>query len=294
MKKSVSIIGAGRLGGALAIALEKRGYKIVNLVSRSAESAKILSEKLSSAPEICSIENLFESNPSEVVFITTPDPEIEKTAENLSRLKERAAEQTVFLHTSGALSSEILVSLRKINAKVGSMHPLVSVSDAFIGAEKFRGAFFCLEGDAEVVEVSKKIVADLEGNSFSIPTAQKSLYHAAAVICAGHMVALFDLAAETLSDCGLEKAEARKILLPLVRSTIENLQKQTPASALTGTFARADLATMQRHLESLQNKSALPIYVELGKRSLRLAAQQGAEPETIEKMRQELAKIDWH
>jgi len=102
---------------------------------------------------------------------------------------------------------------------------------------------------------------------------------------------LFDLASQTLADCGLDLAEARKILMPLVVSTLENLKHQTPAAALTGTFARADTTTMQKHLAALRGKKALEIYVKLGFRSLELAAEQGANAEKLAEMRRELTKV---
>ncbi|MEP6923792.1 MAG: DUF2520 domain-containing protein [Pyrinomonadaceae bacterium] len=290
MHSTLSFIGAGRLGGALALALARRGYQIKNIVSRSRESANELARKLDSAPNIFGIENLIDFKFSQIVLITVPDSEIELTAVKLSRFP--VPTRTVFLHTSGALSSEVLQSLRAVGGAVGSLHPLVSVSNSILGAEKFVGAYFCLEGDLKAVEVSKRIVADLKGNAFSIPTEQKSLYHAAAVMTSGHLVALFDLAVETLVRCGLEKPQAQRILLPLVQSTIENLTHQTPADALTGTFARADLETMKKHLAALTNQSALKTYVELGLHSLQLAAERGgADAEKIAAMRRELENL---
>lgn len=274
----------------MALALEQCGYEIKNVVSRSRESADRLASQLAFAkPDVFEIENLSGFMFSEIVLIAVPDPEIESVAGKLSRLSP--LKQTVFLHTSGALSSQILQSLQAGGGKTGSLHPLVSVSDARLGAEKFAGAYFCLEGDPAAVQVSEKIVAALAGNSFSIATEYKSLYHAAAVMSAGHLVALFDLATETLAECGLEQAAAQKILLPLVRSTLENLEQQAPSAALTGTFARADLETMEKHLAALANKSALEVYVKLGLRSLRLAAEHGADAEKIAAMQNILKNL---
>ena len=277
----LSIIGAGKVGGALALALEQRGYPVKNIVSRRGESANRLASLLtSSQPSVFEIGDLTGFAFSEIVLLTVPDPEIEAVAEKLSGLSA-ATRETIFLHTSGALSSQVLRSLQARGGKIGSLHPLVSISDARLGSKKFAGAYFCLEGDPQAVRTAEQIVAILNGNAFSIATEHKSLYHAAAVMSAGHLVALFDVASETLADCGLDEATARKILRPLVHSTIENLEQQTPSEALTGTFARADLETMEKHLAALANKPALEIYVKLGLRSLQLAAKQGANAEKI-------------
>jgi predicted short-subunit dehydrogenase-like oxidoreductase (DUF2520 family) len=287
-KFSISIVGAGRLGGALAIALARKNYRILSVVARRFETAARVAQLIKPPPEIVTAENLAALPSSDIVFITTPDPEIEPTAVRLAANRNFNSE-TIFLHTSGSLSSAVLSKLKNVGANIGSLHPLVSVSDSRAGAERFANAFFCVEGDAKAVAAAKQIVADLGGESFEINPEFKTLYHAAALMTAGHLIALFDVAAETLSRCGIEEPEARRILLPLAQSAVENLGRQTPAAALTGTFARADAETMRRHLESLStNETALHIYVELGKRSIELAREQGADDEKLEEMSREL------
>jgi predicted short-subunit dehydrogenase-like oxidoreductase (DUF2520 family) len=74
-----------------------------------------------------------------------------------------------------------------------------------------------------------------------------------------------------LMQCGLSRKTARSILLPLLASTVHNLETKDTAAALTGTFARGDIETVKRHLKALKiNKDALQLYRLLGKRSLKL------------------------
>jgi predicted short-subunit dehydrogenase-like oxidoreductase (DUF2520 family) len=168
------------------------------------------------------------------------------------------------------------------------MHPLVSVSDPVFGAEKFEGAFFCLEGDAPAVKAAREIVAALRGHSFAIETSKKPLYHAAAVTASGHLVALVDAAFEMLSHCGIEGASSKEILLPLIRSTVENLERRDAEDALTGSYARGDHAAIERHLASLSSEVAddvLKIYLDLAERSLAIAGRKGISPEAAGKIR---------
>jgi predicted short-subunit dehydrogenase-like oxidoreductase (DUF2520 family) len=271
----ISIIGVGRLGGALAIALSKNGYIIESLVARKIVNAERVSQFINPKPSILSTDEVSKIS-AEIVLITTQDYEIENAANNLA--KEIKNKLFVF-HTSGSLSSDVLQSLLNVGCKIGSIHPLVSISDSILGAERFESAYFCVEGNAESIAVAEKIVADLKGKAFRIPTEYKTLYHASAVTASGHLVALIDVAIEMLTKCGLEKIEAQKIFLPLIKSTIENLQTQTTTEALTGTFARADVAGFENHLEILSrnvSQEALEVYLQLGLRSLHLAEQQGA------------------
>jgi predicted short-subunit dehydrogenase-like oxidoreductase (DUF2520 family) len=275
---TVSIIGAGRLGTALALALANCGYQIEALVARTTRSARRAARLSGTHAIALSSVQLDQLPPSELLFITTPDDAIASTAAQLAATLHEPQRGRTILHASGALSSDALRDLRDACFATGSLHPLVSVSEPVQGAAALSVAFFCVEGERRAVRMARKVVRDLGAQSFSVKAVDKALYHAAAVMASGHLVALFDIAAEMLMDCGLTGARARAVLLPLVRSTIENLSLHAPAQALTGTFARADLATMRRHLAALRARAgteALSAYVLLGARSLRLAGQKG-------------------
>jgi len=276
----ISIIGTGRLGGALAIALYLKNYEIELLAARNFEKAERIADFIAPRPQIVSSENLAQIA-SNIVFITTQDSEIETVA---GKLKDNLSNKPIVFHTSGALSSDVLSDLKSIGCRVGSIHPLVSVSDSVIGSGKLAGAYFCVEGDAEAVEIGEEIVRTIGGTPFSIDAKYKTLYHASAVVACGHLIALIDTAIEMLLKCGLDERDAQKIFLPLIKSTIENLENQPAFQSLTGTFARADVSTFEKHLETLhENVSAeiLETYLHLGLRSLLLAEKQGANRKNL-------------
>jgi predicted short-subunit dehydrogenase-like oxidoreductase (DUF2520 family) len=171
------------------------------------------------------------------------------------------------------------------------MHPLVSVTDRD-PRTVFEGAYFCVEGEKRAVIYAEQIVRDLGGTSFRTKTDAKALYHAAAVIASPHLVALFDLAVELLTKTGVPPVDARKVLLPLVESTVKNLLAAEPSTALTGPFARGDVSTIERHLKALsKGKAKLPsdalgIYKLLGLRSLQLARKSGLDPKRAKQIRE--------
>ncbi|HEX8251384.1 MAG TPA: Rossmann-like and DUF2520 domain-containing protein [Pyrinomonadaceae bacterium] len=286
----ISIIGVGRLGGALALALSRKGYSIENLVARRCETARIIAENISPKPQILTASETEKLAGSEIIFIATQDSEIEQVAADLAG---KLTNKPFVFHTSGSLSSQILRDLNEAGCRVGSLHPLVSVSDAFLGAGRFKDVFFCLEGDPEAVAVAEKIVVDLQGKSFAVQAKFKALYHASAVTASGQVTALISLAVEMLAACGLTNEKAQEILLPLVKSTFENLEKQTPAQALTGTFARADVETMKKHIAVIKEMLApelLDVYLQLGLRSAHLAeTQERANAENLALMKKILA-----
>jgi Uncharacterized conserved protein len=157
--QSITIIGVGRVGGALGVALERAGYTIDQFVVRRKDAEP-------AASNVQTWENL-DGIESDYIFITTQDSEIADAARRLKLFIRNAA---FVFHTSGSLSSSILDDLKTVGCRIGSMHPLVSISDPLRGAEKFANSYFCLEGDPDAIAAAETVVSDLGGKWFSIDT----------------------------------------------------------------------------------------------------------------------------
>jgi predicted short-subunit dehydrogenase-like oxidoreductase (DUF2520 family) len=283
----ISIVGAGRMGTALGIALRRAEHHIEVVVTKSAPSAR-RAAKLIGGSTAALAESQFDNLPavtvsrliqSDLLLISTPDDALEAVAARLAGTIRRAGAhrgkaQRFVLHTSGAVSSGVLAPLRALGLSVASLHPLVSIAGAAAAHDRFRGAHFCVEGDRAAARVARSLVKELGGHPFTISSEAKPLYHAAATVSSGHVTALFDLAIEMLQECGLTKRRARQILAPLLKSTAENLGAQSPAEALTGPFARGDVATVAKHLAAMKGKKmteAADLYAALGLRAVKLA-----------------------
>jgi predicted short-subunit dehydrogenase-like oxidoreductase (DUF2520 family) len=261
------------MGGALAVALARKGWADIELIFRSEVSGS-LRTALGQGVRINSFSNSDNFN-STVVLIATGDRDIEATAASIAPWLDK---RSVVMHTSGPLSSDILKNVFGDDTGVGSIHPLVSISDPIIGADRFDGAFFCVEGDPNALAAAAEIVGALGGTSFSIDPGHKPLYHASAVLASGHMTALFASAIETLAKCGVAEGRAREILLPLIISCAQNLRAQNPEDALTGPFARGDLSTIESHISSFEKAeldAALAVYIPLGLKAIELAEKAG-------------------
>lgn len=293
-RPTVSIIGAGRLGTALTVALSAEGYSIEAVVGRRIQSARRAARMVGPQTQAFSFNRLADLPPSKILFITTPDDAIESVAAQLAESIKWSGRGRIAMHASGALSSDALTSLRSVGFSTGSMHPLMSVNDPHAGAMRLKLAHFCIEGQPQAVRVARSLVRTLGGKSFSIETRDNALYHAAALMSSGHVVALFDIATELLMRCGLTERQARDGMLPLLTSAVENLAHNTPAHALTGTFARADAATVIKHLAALRANSdsdAVEAYKLLGLRSLELARENGADTASLKKIKRILEAV---
>ena len=231
---------------------------------------------------------------SALLVIATPDDAIPEVAEQIAALFDehsrdrdrRSRKQPVVLHTSGALASDALNPVRARGLAAGSLHPLISIGGD--GSQRsFSGVYFSLEGDPAAVRVGKHLVRELGGNSFVIDAKCKPLYHAAALMASPNLTALIDIAVEMMRHCGFLSAEARKMLLPLIVSTVDNLNPQDTRAALTGTFKRGDIATAKMHLDAIASErltDAMKAYVTLGQRSLALSNISEQKKRTIESL----------
>ena len=283
-KPSVSLIGAGRLGSALAMALQSAGYQIVSLVGRSRQKLRKTAKLLDVSCRLLVAKELAKGRVGDLIIVSVPDDQIVTVAGDLAKIKGNG--HPTVLHTSGALSSKVFDSLAANGWHTGSIHPLASVSNPVTGAEALRNAYWCIEGDAVAIRVAKQVVRDLGARSFSLKSEDKPLYHAAAVMTSGNATALFDVAVEMLERCGISRRRGQKMLVPLLESNTLNLSRSAPEDALTGTFARGDLATVRMHLSALKGKDldeALQLYRLLGKRSIELVKNK-IDPETADEI----------
>ncbi len=300
---TVAIIGAGRLGTALGLALSARGFIVTSFVAthrrNASRAARIVKPHTAQnePPRALAATELQRIPQSSIYLFATPDDALPEASRALARVlregivapqKPPARQSAIALHTSGALAASELAALREIGVAIGSLHPLVAIAaDAVEGARNLQNAFCCIEGEPRAVSAARRIVRALEGRSFIINSEKKALYHAAAVITSGHTVALFDTACEMLTRCGLDELHARKALLPLLASTLRNLDAHAPAQALTGTFARADVATLRLHLDALNQEQLLfaaQVYRLLGRRATELAKANGADAESVKRI----------
>jgi len=299
-KLTIAIIGAGRLGIALGLALKAAGHTINIAVARSARSARRAAALLKTQGTAVGPQQLHQIRASDrsllgqsdVILITTPDDRIQRIASELAATSELKSNVTrrpapIVLHTSGALTSEVLTPIRELRFATGSMHPLMSISGEPNQSQPFSGIHFALEGDTAALRIGKQLVRDLGGNSFVIDRQSKPLYHAAAVMASPSVTALIDIAIEMLRHCGISSSQARKVLLPLMQSTVENLANQSPRLALTGTFKRGDIDTVKLHLAAIASErltDALRAYATLGNRSLTISGVPKTRQRAIENL----------
>lgn len=278
----VGIIGAGRVGAGLALALTRAGRE-VRLISRRPVRvpASLFLKVAPDGPDAEWVSGL------EVLFLAVPDDRIHPVAQQLWGTKSIGPGQTV-LHCSGVLGQEALSALVPTRAALGSLHPLQTISDPEVAPERFKGAWAAVEGSPAAMEAAEDIARSLGMKPFRITAKQKILYHAGAVFASNYLVVVEAIAQRLLRHAGLSDEEAWAALSPLVRGTITNLLAADPRGALTGPVVRGDTDTILRHLGALTIDDAR-LYQMLGRAALELARKGGMDDKTAQKVADALA-----
>jgi predicted short-subunit dehydrogenase-like oxidoreductase (DUF2520 family) len=120
-----------------------------------------------------------------------------------------------------------------------------------------RGVPFALEGDSKATAAATAIIRRLGGEPFRIAADSKAAYHAFGFFLSPAIVALVAAAQEVGKLAGLSEQEARRLMQPIVRKTIENCFTITPQNAFSGPVRRGDVATIRKHLDVLKNHEEL-------------------------------------
>ena len=281
-KPNLALIGAGRLGTSLALALFQKGYKILAVADVNETAAREAAQALGSPP--ATTDPACAAKEADLVILAVPDSAVKPVAENLAA-KQAFKKGQIVCHTSGFLPAGALVSLKLFGVYTLSLHPFVSIA-AKMQAASLAGAYFALEGDALAVEQAKEIVAALDGFSINIKPQDKPLYHAAGAMASYLAVALWLGSEQALIKAGADQESAGQMVISMLRSLEENIKQNGLAGALTGPIMRGDLATVQGHLQALKNWGGPydQVYRMLGQAVLGKAAQQGLSPELSQKL----------
>ena len=246
-KPRIAIVGAGKVGGALAVSLRRAGYSIDAIVARpgvaSLRRASRLAHQVGSRAVISGARIK-----AGVIWFCVPDGEIAATAQSLALLLRGQA--MVALHSSGLLSSDQLGALRRSGANVASVHPLMS----FVPGSRpsLAGVSFAMEGDAPAVRMAKRIVKDLRGEPFLIRKRDKAAYHAWATFASPLLTALLATTERVAVAAGVKSKIARRRMMPIVSQTVVNYATLGAPASFSGPFARGDVKTINRHLRVLR------------------------------------------
>jgi predicted short-subunit dehydrogenase-like oxidoreductase (DUF2520 family) len=213
--RSCAIVGAGRLGTALARSLRRVGLEVEGPLRRGA------------APP-----------GSGVVLLCVPDSEIAAAAAGIPP-------GPVIGHCSGATGLAVLAPHEAFG-----LHPLMTVPAE--GEASFAGAGCAVAGTTPRAEAcARGLAARLGMRATTVADEDRAAYHAAASIASNFLVTLEGAAERLAGTAGVDRA----LLAPLVRAAVENWARLGAADALTGPIARGDEETVARQRAAVAERA---------------------------------------
>ena len=213
---SCAIVGAGRLGTALAAALRRTGLEIDGPLGRGADPAG-----------------------ADAVLLCVPDAEIAAAAAAVTPGAPVG-------HCSGATGLDVLTGHEAF-----AFHPLMTVPHVGEPPE-FAGAGAAVAGSTpRALAIARELADRLGMRATTVADDDRAAYHAAASIASNFLVTLEGAAERLAATAGVE----RELLAPLVRAAVENWVRLGAAGALTGPVARGDEATVARQRAAVAERA---------------------------------------
>ena len=266
---NIGFIGAGAMASTLAIAMHRRGYAVRAVASRTPASAERLAAGI---PGCEPLSPQAVADRSDTVFLTVPDDAIAGVAATL-----RWRDGQAVVHCSGALGLEVLSAAAESGATTGAMHPLQTFTAGADPEASLRGIAYAVEAPSPLRESLEELATDLGGWLLPLDATDRAVYHASAIAACGLVATLLKQASDLWHGVPGLDGQGMRALLPLTRSTLDNIERQGLPDALTGPAARGDVGVVRMHLDALGERAPafLPLYAALSLALLPIARDKG-------------------
>lgn len=253
----VFILGAGKVGRALAHACEKHGLSVKLHPAR-----KVLPRKPIDAG---------------IIVLALRNEQLGPFATELAN--GLVKKHTVVVHNAGSQAAEAIAPLRGKCAGIAQMHPMISFASRDFFPSLKHGHVH-VKGDKAAEAKARKLAKKLGMTPRTFAKLDPVGYHAAAGLVANGAAALAAIGVELLAVSGVPRKDAPRMLGPLLRSVAENVEELGFPAALTGPVRRGETASIEKQLAVLKKKlpDALVLYIASALAQLPIARKIGDAP----------------
>ncbi|MCM2394042.1 Rossmann-like and DUF2520 domain-containing protein [Streptomyces albipurpureus] len=242
---TVGVVGAGRVGPALAASLQLAGHRPVAVSAVSDASVRRASVLLPDVPIVPPEDVLARA---ELVLLTVPDDALPALVEGLV---DRGAVRPgqLLVHTSGRYGVQVLAPATRAGALPLALHPAMTFTGTSVDVQRLAGCSFGVTAPGELRLAAEALVIEMGGEPEWIAEQSRPLYHAALALGANHLVTLVAQSMELLRTAGVSAPD--RMLGPLLGAALDNALRSGDA-ALTGPVARGDAGTVAVHVAELR------------------------------------------
>lgn len=281
----VAVLGPGRVGTTLALALPLPAYEVVAVAGRGAASIEAFRARLPGAVALPAAEA---ARRAELVLVTVPDDELTTVVRSVAG-RDGVAEGSRWVHTAGGYGPEVLRPAELAGARVAACHPAQTFPDPDTALRALWGVAWAVTAAEPDLGWARVLVTDLHGSPVTVRARDRSLYHAGLVVGANGTSSVVTLARDLLLGAGV--ADPAAFLAPLAEQAAAGAASRG-AAALTGPVRRGDVGTLDRHLAELEAvlPEAVDAYLALARLALTHARRAGLDPRRADAVAQRLAE----
>lgn len=239
-KLKIGFIGYGRVGKVFGYFLKKKGFKITAISDKKMKN----------------FDNSKVAKSCDLIFVATPDKEIKNVYLEIEKYLKT---NTYLGHFSGSLPADILNwQKKKKKIHLFSLHPIQTFGNFKKAIEYLPTTYFAIEGTKKGKEMAKKIVKEISNKYFYLNKKDKPLYH---LMCTttNFLFPLFNFTFQIAKKLKIKK----EVILPLVKTTIENIFEKEIEKVVTGPAVRKERAVISLHQKFL--KKFFPQYLKMYK-----------------------------
>ncbi len=256
----VGIIGPGRVGAALGVALTRAGHQVVAVAAVSDTSVQRARGHFPAA-RVAEPADVIAA--ADLVLLTVPDDALPGLIAGLAATGA-AVGGRLLAHTSGRYGTGVLEPATRLGALPLALHPVMTFTGRSDDIQRMHGICFGITAPDQLRPVAEALVIEMGGEPVFIAEEDRGLYHAALASAANHLVTLVTESCDLLQAAGA--ADPARMLSPLLFAALDNALRLGDAG-LTGPVARGDAGTVAGHLETLRDAApeALAVYVALAR-----------------------------
>ena len=236
MSLNFCFIGAGNLATHLSKALQKKGFVISQIYSRTEQSAKELADILS-VNFITSVNKI--DRKADIYFVAVNDSAVDEVLSQIN------FNNKLIVHCSGSLP---LSAIEKYSENIGVFYPLQTFSKK--REINFSEIPVFIEANSTINE---KLLLEIAGPISRLVSVinsdERKILHISAVFACNFVNHFYTIASDILKS----KDIPFDVLKPLILETAKKVQEMEPEKAQTGPAVRFDENIINAHLHELKD-----------------------------------------
>lgn len=212
---TIGVVGAGRVGAVLALALAGAGHTIAAVSAISDESLERAETLLPGVP-VLEVPEVIRR--SELVLFTVPGSELPGLVRGLTETEAWQPGQ-IALHTAPERGYGVFAPALAHGVIPIALHPAMIFTGTSLDLGRLAGSSIAVTAPTPVLPIGQALAVEMGAEPFMVSEADRSAYAEAIAAARDFSRAVVRQGADALKDIGIERPD--RVLGGLVRSALE-------------------------------------------------------------------------